>query len=122
MTTPADGGGQVVEKRKLSIEVRILSAHVKVSEPQDLKVEWTRNGKNISTKKVTVDGQTTEPKFKDRFSMGSNFKFDNSTSTYLPDMSELTLYCEGNKVGTCMLNLVSYIDRKPAVEKVTIAP
>lgn len=84
-------------------------------------VEWTRNGKSITTKKVTVDGQTTEPKFKDRFSMGSNFKYDNSTGTYLPDMSELTLFCEGKKVGTCMLDLVSYIDRKPVVEKVSIA-
>ena len=53
--------------------------------------------------------------------MGSNFKYDNSTGTYLPDMSELTLFCEGKKVGTCMLDLVSYIDRKPVVEKVSIA-
>ena len=53
--------------------------------------------------------------------MDSSFKFDGATQTFLPDFSEISLFCEGQKVGSCTINLVQYIDRKPVVEKVVIA-
>ena len=49
--------------------------------------------------------------------MNSGFKYDATTSTYLPDISELTLFCEGQKVGTCTVDLASYIDKKAVSEK-----
>ena len=106
-----------VERRKLKIDIIIQSAHVAVTEPQDLQIEWRRAGKSVRTKKQTVDHQLKEPKFKDRFTMSSGFKFDAVTQTYLPDISELTLYCEGKKVGTCTVDLASYIDKKAEQEK-----
>ena len=84
----------ILEKRKLKIEIQIGTAHVAVTEPQDLYIEWTRHGKSIKTKKQTVDTTMIEPKFRDRFSMSSGFKYDSATQTYLPDISEITLYCE----------------------------
>ena len=79
---------------------------MKVSEPQDLYIEWQRHGKSIRTKKQTVDQNIVEPKFKDRFSMSSGFKFDVATQTFLPDISEITLFCENKKVGSCAIDLV----------------
>ena len=119
MRTASQSG--IVEKRKLKIEIQIGSVHVSVTEPQDVWVEWTRHGKSIKTKKQTVDTTTIEPKFRDRFSMSSGFKFDTATQTFLPDISELTLFCENQKVGTCAIDLVQYIDRQAKVEKVVIA-
>ena len=101
----------VTEKRKLKVEIQIGTAHVAVSQPQDLYIAWTRNGKSIKTKKQTVDATTVEPRFKDRFAMNSGFRYDGYTQTFLPDISELTLYCENQKVGTCSIDLASYIDR-----------
>ena len=69
----------ILEKRKLRIEIQIGTAHVAVKEPQDLHVEWARNGKSIKTKKRTVDTTLIEPKFQDRFTMDSSFKFDGAT-------------------------------------------
>jgi len=48
--------------------------------------------------------------------MSSGFKFDVATQTYLPDISELTLYCEGKKVGTCTVDLATYIDKRAVHE------
>ena len=67
-----------------------------------------------------MDQQLREPKFKDRFTMSSGFKYDVSTQTFLPDISELTLYCEGKKVGTCTVDLATYIDKHASFEKVLI--
>ena len=53
--------------------------------------------------------------------MTSGFKFDVSTQTFLPDISEITLFCEGRKVGSCNVDLVAYIDVEPKVEKVYVA-
>ena len=50
--------------------------------------------------------------------MNSGFKYDVSTNTFLPDISELTLFCEGKKVGTCTVDLASYIDKQASVETV----
>ena len=77
-----------------------------VQEPQDLYVEWTRHGKTVKTKKKTVDRTITEPKFSDRFNMNSSFKYNTTTQTFLPDISEITLFCENQKVGTCAIDLV----------------
>ena len=112
----------LTERKKLKIDITIASASVIVTEPQDLQVEWSRAGKSVRTKKHTVDTQIREAKFKDRFMMSSGFKFDVSTQTFLPDISELTLFCEGQKVGTCTVDLAGYIDQKPEVEKVIIKP
>ena len=54
--------------------------------------------------------------------MSSGFKFDVSTQTFLPDISELTLFCEGQKVGTCTVDLAAYIDQQASFEKVIMAP
>ena len=86
-----------------------------------MHVEWIRHGKSIKTKKQTVDQNQIEPKFRDRFSMGSSFKFDSATQTFLPDISEISLYCENQLVGTCAIDLVSYIDKQAKLEKVFIA-
>ena len=92
-----------------------------MSEPQDLYVSWSRHGKSIKSKKHTVDNNIIEAVFKDRFSMMSGLRYDTSTQTFLPDISELTLFCENRKVGTCTVDLVQYIDaRTPTVEKVVI--
>ena len=53
--------------------------------------------------------------------MTSGFKYDVSTETFLPDISEISLFCEGRKVGSCAIDLVAYIDLEPKVEKVVIA-
>jgi len=53
--------------------------------------------------------------------MSSGFKYDTATQTFLPDMSEITLFCENQKVGTCVIDLVQYIDRHAKIEKVVIA-
>ena len=53
--------------------------------------------------------------------MDSGFKFDAATQTFLPDFSEISLYCENQKVGSCVIDLVQYIDQKPKIEKVVIA-
>ena len=50
--------------------------------------------------------------------MSSGFKYDVGTDTFLPDISELSLFCGTDKVGTCVIDLVEYIDKKPAVEKI----
>jgi hypothetical protein len=49
--------------------------------------------------------------------MNSGFKFDTATQTYLPDISEVTLFCENKKVGTCIIDLAQYIDEPTKVEK-----
>ena len=112
--------GSIIEKRRLKIEIQIGSAHVVVNEPQDLYVEWTRHGKSIKTKKQTVDQTLVEPKFRDKFSMSSGFKYDTYTQTFLPDISEIALFCENQKVGACAIDLVQYIDRQSKLEKVVI--
>lgn len=61
-----------------------------------------------------------EPKFKDLFSMKSGFKFDLTTQTFLPDISEITLFCENKKVGTFVIDLAQYIDLPSRVEKAII--
>ena len=53
--------------------------------------------------------------------MSSGFKFDTSTQTFLPDISELTLFCENQKVGACSVDFVHYIDKQPKIEKAVIA-
>ena len=53
--------------------------------------------------------------------MNSSFKYNTATQTFLPDISEITLFCENQKVGTCAIDLVQYIDVTPVVEKVVIA-
>ena len=35
----------VTEKRKLKVEIQIGSAHVAVTQPKDLYIAWSRNGK-----------------------------------------------------------------------------
>lgn len=115
------GSMNVVEKRKLKIMIVIGSAHVAVTEPQDLYVQWTRHGKSIKTKKQTVDQTIVEPKFRDKFGMSSSFRFDGHTQTFLPDISEISLFCENQLVGTCAIDLVSYIDKQSKLEKVFIA-
>lgn len=42
--------------------------------------------------------------------MKSGFKFDLHTQTFLPDISEVTLYCENKKVGNFIVDLAQYID------------
>ncbi len=49
--------------------------------------------------------------------MKSGFKFNTATQTFLPDISEVTLYCEKKKVGTCVIDLAQYIDVPSRVEK-----
>lgn len=115
-----NSGSSIIEKRRLKIEIQIGSAHVAVNEPQDLYVEWTRHGKSIKTKKQTVDQTLVEPKFRDKFSMSSGFKYDTYTQTFLPDISEIALFCENQKVGACAIDLVQYIDRQSKLEKVVI--
>ena len=53
--------------------------------------------------------------------MNSAFKYDVSTETFLPDISEISLYCENRKVGSCVIDLVQYIDATSKIEKVVIA-
>ena len=52
--------------------------------------------------------------------MSSSFKYDSHTQTFLPDISEISLYCENQLVGTCAVDLVSYIDKQCKLEKVFI--
>ena len=65
-----------MEKRKVAMEIAIISGHVIVKEPQDLMITWSRGEKSISTRKRSVDAQTSEAKFKDKFSMNSGFRYD----------------------------------------------
>ena len=102
------------------MEIAIISAHVTVSQPQDLYVVWSRGDKKIDTRKRSVDAQTSEAKFKDKFSMISGFKYDNKINQWLADYSTLTLFCEGKIVGTIKVDLISYIGQKSKVEKAVI--
>ena len=52
--------------------------------------------------------------------MKSAFKFEVSTQTFHPDISEISLYCENHLVGSCILDLVQYIDAVPKIEKIFI--
>ena len=53
--------------------------------------------------------------------MKSGFRFDASTQTFVPDISQITLFCENQKVGSCEIDLVPYIDKQVKIEKAMIA-
>ena len=109
--TLTDQGG--VEKRKCSIEVKIVSAFVDIQEESTLCLHWNRDGKkSIKSHEKVIKPGDSECTFNNSFVMNSSLSFDNATEKWLPDVSTLSLYCNDEKVGDYEIDLSEYIDKE----------
>ena len=99
------------QKERLNIEVKLVTAFVKVSKYVEVCVEWSRNAKTVRTKSVFLDQNIN----KGRFSKGANLKMPNTSfwrradGTWRPDWSILTLMTnEQEVIGVCKINNADY--------------
>ena len=110
------------QKKKCNVVMEIRKAHVAVTEPQTLKVTWSRSNKSLSTKGKSVDGQSKVATFGERFSCDANLRFDPRENIWLPDPNELTLECGSRRVGTIKFDISSLIDVPAQSHKVMLRP
>ena len=101
----------LVEKRMLDVVIKVHDVAIPVSQPNSvLSFKWSRNGKSVPSKEFQIDASAKVQKVDEHFTGRPNFKFDQVKRAWLPDLNEIAVYCNDEKVGSVNFDLASFID------------
>ena len=100
-------------QKQCYIELFIASASVLSDSPVGLKVKWAWKDKKTMTKELSVDHNNREAKFNAKYKItNGKFTFNTSEESWVStslSQSSLTLFCDGETVGSVQFDLVNYI-------------
>ena len=106
--------------RKQPVEMRLIVKQAQVNvldSGEQVRVEFTRNGKSLSTDFKLVDEETGIVNIKQSFNQKIQEKFDKDARKWVPDFIELAIFYGDDIVGACRFDLTQYIDQGARNEK-----
>ena len=91
-----------------------------MEENQIIRVEFTRNGKSLSTSLKPVDEETGIVEIKQSFNQKIKESYDNQQEKWVPDLVELSLMSDDDLIGVCRFDITRYIDLGARTEKISM--
>mmetsp|Transcript_21755 Transcript_21755/g.15582 ORF Transcript_21755/g.15582 Transcript_21755/m.15582 type:complete len:89 (+) Transcript_21755:62-328(+) len=84
-------------QRKVSIDLNIKSANIKVTEPKEVQILWKRGSKSIDTKLQMITPEDGVAVFNEKFQMKTAIEWDSLRNKFGKKKSILSVFSKDMK-------------------------